>query len=244
MKKPAAIPLFGDAYLADTTHLTTEEHGAYLLMMIAAWRQGDCGLPMNDRKLARIAGLSTRKWKAIKATILEFWIERNGRIYQARLLKERHYVDQKSEQNRKNIGSRWKREPIENIEGDPYDPPNETDTPPPPPIKIPSPNGDGAIDLVKAIFDSGRKILAGTGVKDGQARSIIGRWRKTYSDGLVLIVLSRCEIERPEEPIEWITKALQFEARKARSETNGNQPAQPDRQGTRGIAENVAARLA
>lgn len=80
-KKPQAMPVFGDAYLADTTHLTTEEHGAYFLLLLAAWRQDDCSLPMDDRKLARITGLSAKKWKSVRDTVLEFWTIEDGRIY-------------------------------------------------------------------------------------------------------------------------------------------------------------------
>jgi len=132
-KKPAAIPLFGDAYLADTTHLTTEEHGAYLLLIMAAWRQDDCALPLDDRKLARIVGLSMRKWIAIRPTILEFWTVESGRIYQRRLSKERAYVDQKSESNRKNAVARWDAQAIENKQTTPMPPQCQTDAPPPPP---------------------------------------------------------------------------------------------------------------
>ena len=79
--KPAAIPLFADAYLADTMHLSTEEHGAYLLMLMAAWRYDDCSLPSDDKKLARVVGLSPRRWGQIKDTLLEFWTLDGDRIF-------------------------------------------------------------------------------------------------------------------------------------------------------------------
>lgn len=135
MSKPAAIPFFGDAYLADTTHLTTEEHGAYFLLLLAAWRQEDCGLPDDDKKLARIAGLATRKWTAIKPTIMEFWAVENGRIYQARLRKERAYVDQKSESNRKSAEARWNKQGVENKASGVSERISERNAPPPPPIE-------------------------------------------------------------------------------------------------------------
>jgi uncharacterized protein YdaU (DUF1376 family) len=135
VSKPAALPLFGDAYLADTTHLTTEEHGAYLLLMIAAWRQPDCALPLEDRKLARIAGLSVKKWASIRDTILEFWTTENGRIFQARLRKEHAYVCQKSEANRKSAEARWNKQVIENKQSDVCERISERNAPPPPPIR-------------------------------------------------------------------------------------------------------------
>lgn len=114
--QPAYIPLFGNDYLGDTMHLTTEEHGAYFLLMIAAWRQDDCGLPYDDRKLAKIVRLPTRRWDAIKETILEFWTVEEGRIFQPRLRKEWNYARQKSEANRKSASARWSKQATENIE--------------------------------------------------------------------------------------------------------------------------------
>lgn len=134
-KKPAALPFFGDAYLADTTHLTTEEHGAYFLLLLAAWRQPDCALPDDDRKLARIAGLTPRKWKAIKPTIMDFWTAENGRIFQSRQRRERAWVDQKSEHNRQAAEARWNGQPAENKQGGGKRSQSKRNAPPPPPHK-------------------------------------------------------------------------------------------------------------
>lgn len=95
MTKPSHIPLFPDSYHRDTTHLTTEEHGAYLLLLMAAWGSDDCTLPHDDKRLAALAKLSIAKWRKLAPTILEFWAIENGRIVQKRLLKEWLYVAQK-----------------------------------------------------------------------------------------------------------------------------------------------------
>ena len=47
------LPLWTDAYLGDTTHLTTIEHGAYMLLLMVSWRSPDCRLPDDDAMLAR-----------------------------------------------------------------------------------------------------------------------------------------------------------------------------------------------
>lgn len=78
-----------------------------------------------------------------------------------------------------------------------------------------------AIDVQKSIFDTGVAILTVSGRTDREARSMLGRWRKDFSDSQVLTALSRCQVERPSEPIEWISKALQAERNKANGQPNG-----------------------
>lgn len=222
-KKAAAIPFFGDAYLADTTHLTTEEHGAYFLLLLAAWRQGDCALPDDDHKLARITGLTIRKWKAIRPTILGFWIGENGRIFQPRLRREHAYACKKSKQNSKAAKARWEAQGAENKQGGCMRTQSGRNAPPPPPTLSISNDMGGdppsAADIRKIIFDTGKMILKASGQDDRRAGSIIGKWRKTYSDSQVLTVLARCQSEQPSDPVEWITKALQFEQRQAQGQT-------------------------
>jgi len=60
MSKAPAMPMMIDAYIGDTTHLTTEEHGAYLLLLFAMWRR-DGSVPDNDKDIARIVGLTVAK---------------------------------------------------------------------------------------------------------------------------------------------------------------------------------------
>src|SRR3546814_9134794 len=71
-QKPSHIPLFPDAYHRDTTHLTTEEHGAYLLLLMAAWGTEDCSLPNDERRLAALSKTAVQRWRKIAPTVLEF----------------------------------------------------------------------------------------------------------------------------------------------------------------------------
>jgi uncharacterized protein YdaU (DUF1376 family) len=61
------MPLFVADYLADTGHLSTVEHGAYLLLIMHYWANG--GLPTDDQQLRNIAKLSSHNWKKIRGTL-------------------------------------------------------------------------------------------------------------------------------------------------------------------------------
>lgn len=65
------MPLYIGDYLADTGHLTTTQHGAYLLLLMHYWRKRE--LPEDDKQLAAIAKLSLRIWLDIKETIQAFF---------------------------------------------------------------------------------------------------------------------------------------------------------------------------
>jgi hypothetical protein len=77
-----------------------------------------------------------------------------------------------------------------------------------------------ASDVTKAIFDSGISILMAAGHDNRSARSIIGRWRKSYTDSEVLTVLSRCP-DDVSQPVEWVPAALKAERARNTGHTNG-----------------------
>lgn len=120
MSKPSHIPLFVDAYLKDTTHLTTEAHGAYFLLMMAAWVREGCSLPNDERRLAACAKMSVKDWRIIASDVLELWTVEGDSIYQKRLRKEWHYVKEKSAKNKRNAALRWDRERNANADANAY----------------------------------------------------------------------------------------------------------------------------
>lgn len=105
-----ALQLWTDAYLGDTTHLTTIEHGAYLLLLMTAWRTRDVSLPDDDKLLARYARMNAAQWGRIKPTIAAFFTISGGVWRQSRLTDEAKAVRQKREsQSRAGKASALKR---------------------------------------------------------------------------------------------------------------------------------------
>lgn len=69
----AALPymqLYIADYLADTMHLSTEEHGAYLLLMFNYWQTGRA-IPKS--RLSRIARLTNDRWTSVEGSLKEFF---------------------------------------------------------------------------------------------------------------------------------------------------------------------------
>lgn len=66
------MPLLVDKYLGDTTHLTTELHGAYLLLLMSMWKF-DGVLPADDEQLAPITKLPAARWRAVKPVLMKFF---------------------------------------------------------------------------------------------------------------------------------------------------------------------------
>ena len=67
---------WGD-YFADTRHLSTLEHGAYLLLIAYYWNSGK-SLPDDDKILQRITGLHGNSWKAVRKILGKFFTINNG----------------------------------------------------------------------------------------------------------------------------------------------------------------------
>ena len=75
----AALPyqqFFWGDYLADTAHLTTEEHGAYLLLIGNYWQRGRA-LDNSNGRLANVTRLSDERWTIVQQTLSEFFTIEN-----------------------------------------------------------------------------------------------------------------------------------------------------------------------
>jgi uncharacterized protein YdaU (DUF1376 family) len=105
------MPVFIGDYLADTMHLTTEQHGAYLLLLFHLWRRGS---PRDDDAvLAKISGLGDHAWKLHRPVLAEFFRIHDGLWQHGRVEKEKARVaatkQSMSNKAKSAASSRWRK---------------------------------------------------------------------------------------------------------------------------------------
>ncbi len=109
-KPDSFMPLFIADYLADTTHLERDEHGAYFLLLMAYWRNGG-PLVADDARLSRIAKATLSEWKRLRPVMLEFFKEEDGLWISKRsdieIEKAIRRMEAKSNAGRRGAESRW-----------------------------------------------------------------------------------------------------------------------------------------
>ena len=92
------MPFYPGDYLGDTMHLTLEQHGAYVKLMLCMWRTGGW-LEDDPKKICQILSITKGRWAKLKPSIERFFIYQDGKFSQQRLLKEREKAREKSAKN-------------------------------------------------------------------------------------------------------------------------------------------------
>ena len=113
MAKFPHLPLWTDAYMADTLHLTHEEHGLYLMLLMTIWRAPACKIP-NDFTWVkrRLRATDDQMENLVKNLLDEFFITSGNHITQKRLKEEYEYVKKKAKKNSASAKSRWQKEKV------------------------------------------------------------------------------------------------------------------------------------
>lgn len=117
------MPLLVDKYLGDTQHLTTEMHGAYLLLLMAMWKR-DGRLPADDQQLQTISRMPASKWRSAKQVLMQFFrvTEDGVSITQKRLSEELERANTataaKAKAGAKGAAKRWRSDADANVKTD------------------------------------------------------------------------------------------------------------------------------
>ncbi|MCL8360732.1 DUF1376 domain-containing protein [Escherichia coli] len=91
----AALPymqLYIADYLADTMHLSAEEHGAYLLLMFNYWQTGK---PIPKNRLAKIARLTNERWADVEPSLQESFPDKGAEWVHLRIEEDLASVREK-----------------------------------------------------------------------------------------------------------------------------------------------------
>ncbi len=80
------MPLYVADYVADTPYLTTEQHGAYLLLLMAYWRNGPP--PDNDAILSSLVKMTPDAWSIARAVLVQYFDICDGQWLHRRVEKE------------------------------------------------------------------------------------------------------------------------------------------------------------
>lgn len=207
------MPLAIDDYLADTRHLTTLEHGAYLLLIMRYWQKG--GLPDDERMIARLSGLTPEQWAESREVLASFFEDgwRHKRI-DGELNKAADIISKRKSAAERMHSQRGSKndahaEQVHSTCSDMRVPPS-----PLPETDISEPIGSSAAappeDPVARLFSDGLTDLMSLGVKEPQARRMLGKWRKDAGDdcGRVLAAIARARERCVSDPIPFVTATL------------------------------------
>jgi uncharacterized phage protein (TIGR02220 family) len=104
------MPLYIGDYLAGTSRLTVEQHGAYLLLIMDYWMNGP--LPDSDQVLANITRMNAEQWECSKHILKHFFRIENGCWKHKRIEEELAQASAKKamaqEKATKAASARWK----------------------------------------------------------------------------------------------------------------------------------------
>lgn len=108
MPKPIWFSFYPNDFLSSTrvTLMTTEEIGAYLLLLCHEWMSEDCSLPIEEDKLHKLS-----RFSGDLSTVMACFIVKRGKLYNERLLSEwnkvNHYKELCSTAGKNGADRRW-----------------------------------------------------------------------------------------------------------------------------------------
>lgn len=115
-KQDIWMPLFIGDYLRDTTRLTTEKHGAYLLLIMDYWING--APPDDDEILASITKMQLPAWRKTRPSLVQLFNVVDGVWHHKRideeLLKASENAERYATRAKKAADKRWNKDATSN----------------------------------------------------------------------------------------------------------------------------------
>jgi len=115
-KQDIWMPLFIGDYLRDTTRLTTEKHGAYLLLIMDYWING--APPDDDEVLASITKMQLPAWRKTRPSLVQLFNVVDGFWHHKRIDEELQKASENAERYatraKKAADKRWNKDATSN----------------------------------------------------------------------------------------------------------------------------------
>lgn len=170
-----ALPIFTDALIADTGHLSDEEFGAYMRLLMLVWRSPGCRIPNDDDWIKRRLCRDEVEYRRVSRPILHEFFESSGNWWtQKRLKKEFEYLREQSQKQSARAKSRWNKD-SDSCRGNAAS--GNAPTPTPTPTKNITHNTTQAAR--GASVDNSVCVLKNEGVKGGIEQLLHDRARET-----------------------------------------------------------------
>lgn len=191
-------------FIEGTIGMSFETKGAYRLVLDLIYMQGG-NLPDDPRYISGLLGCSIRKWKSLRAALVEA-----GKLR----VKGEFLTNQRAENELETLSKLQdiKRENRAGIKKNKHLQKRPSDHTEPEPDITQAKACDGEAvesqDFAKQLFDRGVAFLGRHGTRESQARAIIGKWRKAYTDTDIFDAFTRCSRQGAVDPVPWITAAL------------------------------------
>lgn len=166
-------------YTANTLHLTTRQHGAYILLICAAW-SGKGALPGTDQGLMAIAKLSPKEW-AVDGDVIKAFLTRRDDVWvhervEFEWLDSQALIKAKSAAGKEGARRRW----AGRTNGKPMAVPSgshgQTDAPKPLPDPLPSSHGKTITDAPRASASPDGPPRTGLRRTHGDWKTILDKW--------------------------------------------------------------------
>ncbi len=217
-KQPYVRFYFSD-WLAATAGMTGVEKGVYITLLALMYERCE---PLTDdpRRLARSCGVSPSTFKNALSMLKDDGkiTDQDGGLWNKRVGREFEYRAKKSEVASGAAKQRWRKDQQNQAPPDAnaVQPHSER-------IAIPETRSQkpdttsgsnepgGASPAVEAnawLFAEGLKYLTGNGVAERQARSLLGKWRKSYSDMATMQAISAAMKVAASNPVPYVEAVL------------------------------------
>jgi uncharacterized protein YdaU (DUF1376 family) len=190
------MPLYVADYMADTAHLTTVEHGAYLLLIMTYWQRGEA-LPNDDRKLARIAGMGPREWSRIRDSLSEFFQINGSEWFHSRIHSELESMRAKSLKKRNGGLARAKQMHSTRLAHA-----QQTDTDTDTEVLLDKSNSV-SVQSDTAFWDGAKAYLGGS-----NPGALIGKWIRDHGQEETARAITAAQLERAVDPKSFVIGAL------------------------------------